>query len=218
VKSTLVTAVGVAALGVMSAVGPACAADTDGTWEVRLRGVHLNMHNSSDAYAPLAIPEDAIHVNNRWIPDLDLEHFITPHLSAELVLTYPQAQTVTVEKSALGGPTAIGTFKHLPPTLTAKWNFLPGSAFQPYIGAGVNLTLLSKVNLNVPTVGRLDLENHSIGPAAQAGFDYRVADHWFVNADFKWVMLRTDVRFQGTKISEARLDPLLLGFGVGYRF
>jgi outer membrane protein W len=35
-----------------------------------------------------------------------------------------QKQTVTIERSVLGGPTAIGTFKHLPPMLTLKYNIL----------------------------------------------------------------------------------------------
>jgi len=193
-------------------------ADDDGSWEVRLRAVRLTPSNKSDAYSPLGIPADAIHINGKWIPDLDFEHFFTPHWSSELLLTYPQKQRVTVEKSALGGPTVIGTFDHLPPTLTLKYNFLPGHVFQPYIGAGLNMTLISKTNLNVPTVGRLDLETWSFGPAAQAGFDYKLADHWFLSADVKWAMIRSDVRFEGTKISEARIDPFLFGIGVGYRF
>jgi outer membrane protein len=43
---------------------------------------------------------------------------------------------VTVEKSALGGPADIGTFKHLPPILTVKYNFNPGGKIRPYVGAG----------------------------------------------------------------------------------
>jgi outer membrane protein len=201
------------ALGVSSA-----RADDDGAWEVRLRAVRLVPSNNSDAYAPLGIPADAIHINGKWLPDLDFEHFFSAHWSSELLLTYPQAQTVTVEKSALGGPTAIGTFKHLPPTLTLKYDFCPNQAFQPYIGAGVNITLISKTTLYVPTVGRLDLDTWSVGPAAQAGFDYKLAAHWYLSADLKWAMIRSDVKFQGTKISEARIDPLLFGIGVGYRF
>jgi len=193
-------------------------ANEDGSWEVRLRAVRLTPSNKSDAYAPLAIPADAVHINGKWIPDLDFEHFFTSHWSSELLLTYPQKQTVTVEKSALGGPAVIGTFKHLPPTLTVKYNFLPGRVLQPYIGAGVNMTLISESNLNVPTVGRLDLETWSFGPAAQAGFDYKLADHWYLSADVKWAMIRSDVKFQGTKISQARIDPLLFGIGAGYRF
>jgi outer membrane protein len=204
------------ALLISASAAAAASADT-GTWEVRLRAVNLDPANNSDAYAPLQIPKDAIHINGKWIPDLDFEWFFSRHLSTELLLTYPQTQRVTVEHSALGGPTVIGTFKHLPPTLTLKYNFLPGHTFQPYVGAGVNFTLISDVNLNVPTVGRLDLNNNSKGWAAQAGFDYELKQHWYLSADVKWVMIRSDVLFQGTKITQARLDPFLFGVGVGYR-
>jgi hypothetical protein len=96
-------------------LGPGGAHAEDGAWEVRLRAVYLNPQNGSDAVASPAIPNDAIHINGRWFPDLDIEHFLTPHLSSELLLTILQLQRVTVEKSALGGSISIGTFKHLPP-------------------------------------------------------------------------------------------------------
>jgi len=197
---------------------PALAHAEEGPWEVRLRALYLAPANDSDAYAPLGIPKDAIHIDHKWLPDLDFEHFFTPHWSSELVLTFPQRQTVTLEHSALGGPTHIGTFHHLPPTLTAKYGFLPQGDFQPYIGAGANLTFISNVELSVPTVGRLTLDHTSVGPAAQVGFDYRIAPGWFFNMDAKWLMLRSDVKLQGSKISEVRIDPLLFGVGVGYRF
>ncbi|HXR19771.1 MAG TPA: OmpW family outer membrane protein, partial [Steroidobacteraceae bacterium] len=87
----------------------------DGPWEVRLRAVFLDPANKSDAVPALAVPSDAIHINSKVLPDLDFEYFVTPNWSAELILTYPQTQQVTLEKSALGGPTPIGSFKHLPP-------------------------------------------------------------------------------------------------------
>ena len=62
---------------------------------------------------------------------------------------------MTVEQSALGGPTAIGTFKHLPPVLTAKYNFIPDGIFRPYVGVGINLTIISDVHVNVPTPSEL---------------------------------------------------------------
>ena len=123
-----------------------------------------------------------------------------------------------MESSALGGPTVIGTFKHLPPVLTAKYNFLPNSSFRPYVGAGVNLTLLMDVNLNVPTVGALKLSQPSIGPALQAGFDYMIADSWFINVDFKYVWLHADVTLDGATISTVHANPLLSGIGIAYRF
>lgn len=214
---TFVAAVGMTAALAVNSARAQQAADADGNFEVRLRAVYLATAQRSDAIPALAVPENAIHVNDKWLPDLDLEYFFTPNWSSELVLTYPQSQTVTVEQSALGGPVSIGTFKHLPPTLTAKYDFLPGQDFQPYVGLGINMTLLWDRNIAVPTVGPLTLNTWSFGPAAQVGFDYRIAPHWFLNADVKWAMIQSDVKLDGTKISEVRLDPFLFGIGIGYR-
>ncbi len=200
----------------------ACAAvradGTEGPWEVRVRALYLSPANNSDAVPALGIPEDAIHINSKWLPDVDVEYFFTPHWSSELVLTYPQTQTVTVEKSVLGGPTNIGTFKHLPPTLTAKYNFMPDATIRPYVGVGINVTFISDVNLYVPSVGPLTLDSTSVGPAVQAGLDFKLAGHWFANADVKWAQIRSDVKYNGAKVTQVRIDPFLIGVGVGYRF
>jgi outer membrane protein len=172
----------------------------------------LDPANKSDAIPDLA-PENAIHINDRWLPDLDFEYFFTPHWSTELVLTYPQSQTVTVSG------TAIGTFKHLPPVLTAKYDFLPDHDFQPYVGAGINVTIISDVNLAVPGVGALKLNSTSVGPALQTGFDYKLWDHWYLNADVKWFKLGSDVDLAGgARVSTVHIDPFLFGIGIGYRF
>jgi len=211
------TAVATAIVGMLGAVTVAHA-DGDGPWEFRVRAVYLDPANKSDAIGAIAVPADAIHINGKALPDVDFEYYFAPNWSVELVLTYPQSQTVTVEKSALGGPVDIGAFKHLPPVITAKYGFAPTADFRPYVGVGLNITLISNVDLAVPTVGRLDLKKWSVGPAVQAGFDYKVAEHWFVNADIKWALLQTDVSLGGTKLSTVHVDPLLFGIGVGYRF
>ena len=208
-NSRLLSTLGVSAL---MAIAFSSARADDGPWEVRLRAVYLDPANKSDAIPGLA-PENAIHINDKWLPDLDFEYFFTPHWSTELVLTYPQSQTVTVSG------TAIGTFKHLPPVLTAKYDFLPDHDFQPYVGAGVNVTIISDVNLAVPGVGELKLNSTSVGPALQTGFDYKLRDHWYLNANVKWFKLGSDVDLAGgTRVSTVHIDPFLFGIGIGYRF
>ena len=186
----------------------------DDPWEVRLRGVSLDPANKSDPIAALGVPSDAIHINGKWLPDVDFEYYWTPNWSTELILTYPQSQTVTVSG------TSIGTFKHLPPVLTMKYDFLPTEDFQPYVGVGVNFTIISDVNLAVPTVGALKLSSTSFGPALQAGFDYKLQDHWYANVDVKWFKLQSDVDVaaSGAQVSTVHVDPFLFGIGIGYRF
>jgi outer membrane protein len=206
--------VAAAALVATVAISPARA--DDGNFEVRLRGVYLDPANKSDAIAALSVPSDAIHINGKWLPDVDLEYYWTPSWSTELVLTYPQSQTVTVSG------TSIGTFKHLPPVLTMKYDFLPTEDFQPYVGVGVNFTIISDVNVAVPgtTPIPLKLSSTSFGPALQAGFDYKLQDHWYANLDVKWFKLQSDVDVaaSGAKVSTVHVDPFLFGIGIGYRF
>jgi outer membrane protein len=78
--------VGTLILSALSAIAVSPARADDGPWEVRLRAVYLYPENNSDAIAGL-VPENAIHINDKWLPDLDFEYFFTPHWSAELVLT-----------------------------------------------------------------------------------------------------------------------------------
>lgn len=77
------------------------------------------------------MPANAITVNDKTIPEVDITYFFTPNIAAELVLTVPQKQTVTVQPSALGGPVDIGTFKHLPPTMMLQYHFQPDATILP---------------------------------------------------------------------------------------
>ncbi|BDU70169.1 outer membrane protein [Geothrix oryzae] len=177
-------------------------------WMVRLRAVSLQPADKSDAAAGL--PADAIHVSSKTIPEVDISYFFTKNLAAELVLTVPQKHDVT-----LGGA-KIGTFKELPPTLTAQWHFLPGQTVDPYVGLGLNLTLISDVKL---ADGALDLDKTSVGPAAQVGVDFKVARQCFINVDVKYAQIRSDVKTAaGAKVTGVKVDPFLFGVGVGYRF
>ena len=126
-----------------------------------------------------------------------------------MILTYPQKHDVSLDGSN------IGSFKELPPTLTVQYHFNPTGTWRPYVGAGINYTNLSDVNvLN----GAASLDHSSVGAALQAGIDFAVDKNWSINFDVKKVQIRSDVSVGGTKISNVQVDPLLVGFGVGYRF
>ena len=203
------------ALMVMAAGSVSTAARADeGSWLVRARAVRLHMADQSEAIPSLGVPSDAIQANDKTIPEIDITYFFTKNIAAELILTVPQKQDVTLSGAK------IGTFKHLPPTLTVQYHFLPDGMVRPYVGAGVNYTRISSVALNVPGVGDLDLESSSLGGALQVGVDVKVADNLFVNLDVKKVWISSDVMLKstGAKVSSVTLDPIAISVGIGYRF
>ena len=193
-----------------AALAAPCLQAEDGPWMVRLRAVAIQPANKSDAFS--GVPADAIHVSNKTIPEVDFSYFFTKNFSAELILTVPQEHDVTVE-----GVGKVGTFKHLPPTLTAQWHFLPGQTIDPYVGAGLNYTLISDVKISS---GALDLAKSSTGLAAQVGVDFKVAKNCYINLDVKYVQLKSDLKVAATgqKLTTVKVDPMLYGVGIGYRF
>ena len=177
-------------------------------WLLRLRAVHISPANESAPVGGVGAP-DRLHVSKKTIPDLDVTYFFTPNLAAELVLTYPQKHDVTLDGAN------IGSFKHLPPTLSAQYHFMPDATVKPYLGAGINYTTMSKVNL---LGGAATLEHDSWGLSLQAGVDFRLDKNWSLNLDVKKVQIRSDVMIAGARASNVKVDPVLLGIGLGYRF
>ncbi len=198
--------------------------EADKKWMVRVRAVYLSMSEGSGAIPLLAVPKDAIEIEDIFIPELDITYFFTKHIAAELVLTYPQKHKLHFQNSAIG-PFKSGTFKHLPPTLMFQYHFLPDSWFRPYIGAGVNYTFFFDEKINVPGITPLRLETGSLGGAVQFGFDVKLSkisahipEGFFLNADLKKVWINSRVKAFGVTISNLYPDPLVAGVGIGYRF
>lgn len=202
------------AMVAVAVLAPTVLRAEEGKFMVTLRGDYLKPADKSDAIPSLSVAADAITVSTKVIPDLNFSYFFTPSLAANLVLTIPQEHDVELND------TKIGTFKHLPPTLTLQYHFLPEGMVRPYVGAGVNLTLISSVDLNVPNVGALDLESSSVGYAVGAGVDIKVGEKLFLNLDAKYVNITSDVTLKAsdTKVSAVEVNPLLLGGGIGIRF
>ena len=197
-KQTIVAAV-LAACSVTAAMAQASG---EGPWLVRVRAVHLDMANKDGTGLGLS-------VNNKTIPEIDVSYFFTPNIAAELILTVPQKQTVY-----LGGA-SIGTFKHLPPSLLLQYHFTGLTGYKPYIGAGLNYTKITNVNL---LDGGATLENDSWGGALQVGMDIPLDKNWSLNFDVKKVYIRSDVFIGAANQGTLKLDPLLVGVGLGYRF
>jgi outer membrane protein len=179
----------------------------DGPWMVRVRAVNLDPSNSDSTGLGLGI-------NSKVIPEVDVSYFFTPHIAAELVLTVPQKQTVS------SNGVAIGSLRHLPPTLTLQYHFTDMGAFKPYVGAGINYTRFTNVQFTPAVVAALNpsLSKDSVGFALQAGVDYAISKNMYLNFDVKKVQIKTSVYSFGAKAGTLKVDPWLIGVGVGWRF
>lgn len=192
-----------AAAAVCALTSGAAMAQTEGPWLVRARAVHLDSANKDNTGLGLSI-------NDKTIPELDITYFFSPNIAAELVLTVPQKQDVN--STAAG---YLGTLKHLPPSLLAQYHFTQFSGFKPYVGAGINYTRFSSVKL---LGGAADVKRSSWGGALQVGVDVPLNKQWSLNFDVKKVYIKTDVSLNGANAGSFKIDPVLVGIGLGYRF
>lgn len=192
------TIIATAALALLSG---AAFAQAEGPWMVRARVVNIDSANKDSTGLGLTI-------NDKVIPEVDITYFLNKNLAAELILTVPQKHRL------YSNGTEIGTLRHLPPTLTLQYHF-DANGFKPYLGAGVNYTHFSSVNI---LGGAADIKRNSYGLALQAGVDIPVAKNVYVNLDLKKVYIGTDVSVGGNGVGSFKVDPVLFGVGVGYRF
>lgn len=172
----------------------------EGPWLVRARVVNLAIAHSDSTGLNLA-------VNDKVIPEVDVSYFFTKNIAAELVLTIPQKHDLT------SNGTKIGTVTHLPPSLLLQYHF-DAQGFKPYVGAGLNYTRFTSSDLPAG----VSIDKSSTGAAFQVGVDIPLSSGLYLNFDVKKVYIKTDVYAAGANLGTLKINPVLFGVGLGWRF
>lgn len=145
-----------------------------------------------------------------------IEYKFAPNVVGEVLLAIPFEHTV---ENAKGNNAEIAKFKHLPPTFSAKYLFTPDAAFSPYVGLGLNYTLVFDEESGL---GKLKGKD-SFGVAANVGFEYRMPNSpWGVSADLRYIKIKSDLTLDAgagaTDIGTLTVDPMVLGVSAAYHF
>lgn len=159
---------------------------------------------------------------------LNFAYMLTNNVGIELLAATPFSHNVGVKgmPGAFAGLNGnLGELKHLPPTLSVVYYPLDGSsAFQPYVGAGINYTWFFDTELSSEAEGKgfsgLDMKD-SWGLAAQVGMDYMLTDSIMLNAQVRYIDIETTgtTNFGGSKVKvDVDVDPLVYMVGLGYKF
>ena len=191
--------------------GPAFAKDA-GDIRLRLRSIGFltDTSGTTDALGGSA------RTSNDYVPELDITYFFTKNLAAELIAATTKHR-VHVDNST-AGELDLGTVRALPPVLTLQWHFNPDGKWSPYVGAGINYTIMYGASTG-RSVTNVKYSNE-FGYAFQAGLDYEIDDKWSINLDVKKVFVSTDITANsgGVNANGTDLDPWVVGFGFGYTF
>ncbi|HEX2592228.1 MAG TPA: OmpW family outer membrane protein [Rhizomicrobium sp.] len=193
-----------AATALVALATPALADAGDVLLRVRAVGVFPDVSDN--------IPGIKVGADGNLVPEVDGTYFLTDNISFELIAA------TTKHTTKIAGLGQIGSVWLLPPTLTAQYNFAPDSdSIRPYIGAGVNYTFMYSAEDSGLLPAHVSYGNN-FGWALQAGADIPVGTSGlFLNVDVKKVFLSTDVKLGGVKLGATKLDPWLVGFGLGFK-
>lgn len=161
-----------------------------------------------------------VNVDSNTQLGLNFAYFVSPHWAIEVLAATPFDHDI-----GLNTVGALGSTKHLPPTVSANYHFMdPASAFQPYIGLGINYTVFFDEAFTSAnqTAGFSDLDlDASLGLAAQIGFDYMLNEKWLINASARYIDISTTATFDlnGDRGSvDVDIDPYVYTVSLGYRF
>lgn len=159
---------------------------------------------------------------------LNFAYMLTNNIGIELLAATPFSHNVGVKGmpgdfAGLNGN--LGELKHLPPTLSVLYYPLDASsAFQPYLGAGINYTWFFDTELSSEAETKgfsgLDMKD-SWGLAAQIGMDYMLTDNIMFNAQVRYIDIETTgtTSYGGQKVKvDVDVDPLVYMVGLGYKF
>lgn len=146
-----------------------------------------------------------------------VEYFFNDNFSAELLLATPINHDVDV--TAAGANIAGVNLKHLPPTITAKYNFKNSTGFTPYIGVGATAFIAWDEETSGALAGTDVKVKEDFGYAAQLGFNFQpeVSKQWGVYVDVRYADLNPKVE---TAVGNFKLDidPIIYTLGYSYKF
>ena len=165
-------------------------------------------------------PTDETKITGLGTLKADYEYAFTPSVeyflsdtpfSAEILLATPISHDVSLDG------TKVAKLKHLPPTITAKYNFKNSTRFTPYIGIGATAFIAWDES------GVAEKVKNDYGFAGQIGFNYQPADakNWGVFVDVRYADLSPEVRLAdavGGQKFDLDINPIVYTLGYSYRF
>ena len=151
-------------------------------------------------------------------------YMLSDNWGFEILASWPFSHDVSLGTVSPGSADVkFAETKHLPPTFSMQYHFLPSGKLQPYAGLGLNYTTFFDTNVDENIVGSsvdLDLDD-SFGFAAQLGADVILNDKWMLNFDFRYINIETDATLtDGSDVTTTKLEinPWVYSVNIGFKF
>lgn len=191
-----------------------------GEWVVRA-GVGV-VQPESTSYSD-SVADLRVSVDDGTALTLSATYMLTENWAFDILAASPFSHDIMAGAVSIPGEVKLGETKHLPPTFSFQYHFLPDGKFQPYVGLGLNYTLFFDEEVNQTLFPGLSLSiDDTIGVAAQIGADLQLNDRWLLNFDVRYINIEPDVTLSDGVTSDPAIgidiNPIVIQANIGYRF
>jgi len=180
---------------------------------------------SGDLSAP-SLPGTKIDIKSASALFLTATYMVTNDISVEVLGGLPYKHDI-VGAGAVSGVGKIGSVHQIAPTVLLQYRFLPADApWRPYVGAGPTFAkfygskgsavLTAATNPGGPPT-TISTES-DWGGTLQAGANYKIDKHWFVDASVLKTFISTKSTLSTGQSASARLNPVAINASIGYTF
>ena len=192
-------------------------------FKARLRGLLTDGKQNKLPPPTVANPvEISDLVNNGFGIDASASLFFNHYVALELSIGCDMLKVKKNNLSNIAYNYTNGTYSGkskalymIPVTATGQYHIAPFGGIRPYIGAGYHAAyMISKSQFKA---------KHAFGPVIQAGVDFYAKDDTFITLDLKQYFLTSKIDYSSRVVgqqsvsSNAKLNPLVLSIGIGFK-
>ncbi len=214
-------------LAVLALAAGAAHAQPAGSWLVRGGATQISPDVTSGNLTAPSLPGTQADIKSNTQLSGGVTYMLRDNWSIDVPVALPFKHDI-VGMGAIAGVGKIGEVKALPVTVFAQYRFgAPTATFRPYLGAGPTYAKFFKekstATLSALTGGTpanpttLSVES-KLALSVQLGATFAINDRWFVDGSVVKTFLKTRTTLSTGQTLDAKLDPVSLSLGVGYRF
>lgn len=210
-----------AALAASLLLAAGAASAQSSPWTVRLGAAHVGFSTRAEVQVNgTTVPGADASASNNTTLGLELSYDITPRWTGRFLIGVPPTTTLT-GTGALDGTGSLGKVTYGPAVLSATYTLLDSGPVRPYIGAGINYTIVFRSKDGF--IANLDAKS-AFGTVVELGAEIPLDNGWSIGIDARKIFLKT--KADGTlpamggasAHADVTLNPLVVFASIGKRF
>lgn len=214
-----------AALATLAATG--ASAQSAGSWLVRGGLAHIAPDVKSGNLTAPSFAGTQADIGSASQLAGGVTYMLSDHWAVDLPLALPFKHEIT-GAGAIAGVGKIGEVKALPATVLAQYRFGNANAnWRPFVGVGLTYAKFFKERSTAtlsaltggtpanPTTLKVDSK---FTATIEVGATVNLQGRWFAQGTLGYTPLKTRTTLSTGQTLDAKLDPMSVTLGVGYRF